>query len=120
MRRLHPDYLRAAWWGIRSVFLARLQLKKGRAPEQVRVPAVPPVPPQAERAVNAALHRTGSACLVKSVVRQRWYAAQGDPRDLVIGVTAPRSGFEAHAWLEGDDPASYAGFHELRRVPAPR
>ena len=102
------------------MFLARLQLKKGRPVEDVRVPPVPAVPPEAERGVNAALHRTGSACLVKSVVRQRWYAAHGEARDLVIGVTAPKNGFEAHAWLEGDDPASYAGFHELRRVPAPR
>ena len=118
MKRRDPAYLRAAWWGIRSVFLARRQLKAGAPPESVRVPAVPPVPPEAERAMHAALHRTGSACLVKSVVRQRWYDAHGEPRDLVIGVKSPRDGFEAHAWLEGDPPESYAGFHELRRVPA--
>ena len=119
MRRADPAYLRAAWWGVRAVFLARRQLKGGAPVEAVRVPGVPAVPAEAVRGVEAALHRTGSACLVKSVVRQRWHSAQGEPRDLVIGVTAPKDGFEAHAWLEGDDPATFAGFHELRRVPAP-
>jgi hypothetical protein len=47
-------------------------------------------------------------------VLQAWHAAQGRPRDLVIGVTAPSAGFQAHAWLDGENPGA---FEELLRRP---
>jgi hypothetical protein len=45
-------------------------------------------------------------------------AGAGAAADLVVGVTAPASGFRAHAWLDGDqvDPQ----FMELWRYPAGR
>jgi hypothetical protein len=48
-------------------------------------------------------------------VLQEWFAAQGSLRDIVIGVTAPNSDFQAHAWLEGDPPCHSEGFKELLR-----
>ena len=69
--------------------------------------------------MNAVLRRRGYTCLVSATVRQAWYAAQGDRRDLIIGITAPSEGFRAHAWLEGDAPnAGQEGFSELLRHPA--
>jgi hypothetical protein len=41
-------------------------------------------------------------CLESALVRQAWAAAQGEHRRLILGVTSPSDGFEAHAWLEGD------------------
>jgi hypothetical protein len=48
------------------------------------------------------------------LVLQRWLAAHGDQRDVIIGVLAPAEGFGAHAWLEGETPSS--PFQELTRV----
>jgi hypothetical protein len=67
----------------------------------------------------AVLRRGRYTCLVSATVRQAWYAAQGDRREVVIGVTAPREGFRAHAWLEGDAPCHEHSFEELLRRPAP-
>ena len=64
----------------------------------------------------AVLRLRRETCLTRSVVLQVWDAAQGLPRDLVIGVTAPGDGFRAHAWLDGE-PAY--GFSELSRRPPP-
>jgi hypothetical protein len=51
-------------------------------------------------------------------VLQRWYAAQGDRRDLIVGVTSPAEGFRAHAWIERDEADHGEGFVELfRRSP---
>ena len=49
-------------------------------------------------------------------MRQRWLAAAGVPAELVVGVTSPRDGFRAHAWLPGDRVPP--GFTELTRYPA--
>jgi hypothetical protein len=65
----------------------------------------------------AVLRRRGSPCLEASLVRQAWHAAQGSPRDLFIGVTAPGGGLEAHAWLEGDSSPETVQFRELLRQP---
>jgi hypothetical protein len=53
-------------------------------------------------------------------VRQAWKKSQGINRDLVIGVTTPSEGFEAHAWLEGDSELQSQGFQELTRLAARR
>ena len=47
--------------------------------------------------------------------RARAQLAAGGPRELVIGVTSPRNGFRAHAWLEGDPPCHSEGYDELLR-----
>ena len=117
MRRPDLPSLRAAWWTFRAARSARRQIAAGRF-DAVRLPPVPVLPPEAARGVAAVLRRRDDTCLVRATVRQRWWAAQGSPRDLVIGVTPPSSGFLAHAWLEGDPPCHDATFHELRRQPA--
>ena len=49
---------------------------------------------------------------------QRWEAAQGRPREIVIGVTGARTNFTAHAWLDGDPDNDDQSYHELMRLPA--
>jgi hypothetical protein len=71
------------------------------------------------RIVLAVLRRVGASCLERSLVLQYWYASHGICRSLVIGVTAPSSGFRAHAWLEGDcDPVQGTMVEILRRAPS--
>jgi hypothetical protein len=108
--------LRGAAWAARAALSAHRQLRSVEL-ARVRLPAVPVLPRGAGRGVHAVLRRTRPTCLERALVRQRWLAGQGDARDLVIGVrTGPP--FAAHAWLEGDPPASSAGYDELSRHPA--
>ena len=117
MRRSSPDCLRAAWWAQRAVGRARrsahqADLGAGRLPPPPRVAA------DAVRGVRAVLRRRSASCLVEALVLQRWYAAQGDRRDVIVGVTSPAEGFRAHAWIEGDPSDQGTGFGELfRRSP---
>jgi hypothetical protein len=114
MRR-PPDIatLRAALWTERALRRARARLRDGEL-RTVRLPE----PPRggAERGVHAVLRRREHSCLERSLIMQSWLAAQGDPRDVVIGTTGVAD-FAAHAWLEGD--ADAARYHELARLPAP-
>ena len=81
--------------------------------------ACPPrVPEQAEAGVASVLQIMNTTCLERATVRQAWLAAQGLPRDLIIGVTAPGAAFSAHGWLEGDPAFEHEGFDELLRRPA--
>jgi hypothetical protein len=113
--RLDPPTLRAAWWTARSLRRARRQLRH-RAFTEVSVPAPPSLPDRSERGVHAVLRRTSPTCLERALVLQRWLAAHGSSRDVVIGVTAPAGDFAAHAWLEGDDEARR--YTELTRLSA--
>lgn len=118
VRRSSPACLRAAWWTVRAVSRARRRLHETDFGTG-RLPAPPRVPAYAIRGVRVVLRWRSPGCLVEAVVLQRWYAAQGDRRDLVVGVTAPADGFRAHAWVDGDQSARSAGFVELfRRPPA--
>lgn len=126
-----PDWWLAAWhpatvvahvWAravIARVGRDRPLATDGTAPDvtALRLPAPPRLPEGAVRGVLSACHRTGATCLPRSLVRQRWELAQGRPRDLVIGVTAPSSGFRAHAWLAGDPEDAQDEFTELTRRP---
>jgi Transglutaminase-like superfamily len=56
---------------------------------------------------------------VRSIVMQAWLAAQGERRDLVVGVVRPGPELEAHAWLEGEEPHGEHRFQELIRRPGP-
>lgn len=116
--KLDPPVLRAAWWTLRALKVTRHRLRRGDV-EDVRVPAPPRVPPGAVRGVFAVLRRSKHTCLERSLLLQRWHSAQGFPRDVVVGVTAPHSGFSAHAWLEGDDE-DVSEFSELLRLPPAR
>ncbi|HWC25367.1 MAG TPA: lasso peptide biosynthesis B2 protein [Solirubrobacteraceae bacterium] len=116
MRR-PPDLatLRAAWWAQRALHRARRQLPR-RTLDDVALPRPPRLPPHAVRGVRALLRRRPHSCLEGALVAQRWLAACGDRRDVVIGVTAPGEDFGAHAWLDGDPVANAGTFRELRRV----
>jgi hypothetical protein len=82
----------------------------------IELPPPPRLPPAAVRGVEALLRRRPNTCLERALVRQRWLTAQGDPRTIVIGVTAPTKGFEAHAWLLDDEDPSAQAFYELTRL----
>ena len=106
--------LRAAWWAARALRVARRQLARDGLPG-LRVPPPPPLPESAGRGVAALLRRRKHTCLEEAVVLQRWLAAQGVRRDVVVGVRGPVD-FAAHAWLEGDLSPGRAGYRELTRV----
>jgi hypothetical protein len=105
--------LRAAWWTHRALRRARAGLRDG-ALRSVPLPA-PPRLGGHERGVRFVLRRGEPSCLERSLVLQRWLVAQGDPRDVVIGTTGA-TGFEAHAWLDGDE-SGVERFTEITRLP---
>lgn len=107
--------MRAAWWAHRALLDARRQLPR-RALDEVALAPPPRLPADAVRGVRALLGRRHHSCLEGALVLQRWLAAYGDPRDVVIGVVAPDEVFGAHAWIDGDPAAAAEPFLELRRV----
>jgi hypothetical protein len=109
----------AAWWALRASWRTRWRLRRGGLDAALYPSAPPDRPAEAERGVRAALRRRGDTCLVSSIVLQSWYAAHGDPRDLIVGVTEPGDAFKAHAWLDGDSPHGDGPFLELLRRPPP-
>jgi hypothetical protein len=115
MRR-PPDLasLRAALWATRELRRVRRDLVSLPL-DAVQVPEPPALPDRAARGVFAALRRVEPSCLERSLVLQRWMASHGDPRDVVVGVSAPGA-FRAHAWLAGEQPPAGAGFAELMRL----
>jgi hypothetical protein len=119
MRRYSVVNLRAAWWAWRAARRADRSLRDGGLDGALAVRPPPRLPAAAERGVRAALRRTEDTCLVESIVLQRWYAAHGEPRDLIVGVSDPTDEFRAHAWLDGEEPHADGPFHELLRRPAP-
>jgi hypothetical protein len=116
-RRFEVPTIRAAWWALRGARRARGTLDRDGLEAVHNLPPVPALPDSARRGVEAVLRRRHDTCLVRSIVLQAWDHAHGVPRDLIVGVTSPSAGFEAHAWLEGDPPPDEA-FRELLRRPA--
>ena len=107
--------LRAALWANFALQRLRRDLRRSHLAEvQVRPPRF--VSPEATRGVTGLLRRRKATCLERSLVLQRWYAAQGIPRTVIIGVRAPSEGFAAHAWLEGDPAETGQPFSELHRL----
>jgi hypothetical protein len=125
MWRLRPSVLRAAWWAWWALRAARAGLKV--AGVDVAVADPPKLPRSAGIGVQAVLRRTLPTCLESALVAQRWFAAHGDSRDVVIGVTTSgagasadaHDGFAAHAWLDGQDPNAASTYLEMYRIPAP-
>jgi hypothetical protein len=117
LRERLPAFLSGGWWAFRAWWRSRAQLRRGGL-AAVRLPAPPADRPGAQGGVHRVLGGVRASCLERSLVRQRWHAAHGRPRDVVIGVRGPASGFAAHAWLDGDraDPGE---FEELTRWPPP-
>lgn len=117
---LRPSVLRAAAWTFRALTVARRHLRVNGIDPMPVLPGPPGVGADAFRGVAAVLRRRDATCLERSLVLQRWLAAHGDRRELVIGVKGPRDEFGAHAWLEGEPPTDgISEFKELLRRPAP-
>lgn len=117
MGRYDRAPVRTALWTVRAI----LGVRKGvREPDfgASRLPRPPKVSQASTHGVTGVLRRWPQTCLVRSVVLQHWLAAQGDFRDLIIGVTAPDSNFAAHAWLDGETPSDRIEFVELLRYAA--
>jgi transglutaminase superfamily protein len=112
--------VRAAFWTLRALGRARRQLRR-EGMGRLDLPAPPALPESAVRGVLAALRRRPTSCLERALVLQRWYAAHGRPRDVVIGVAGSSKDFRAHAWLDGDRDSDepWQTYRELSRVPAP-
>ncbi len=118
LMRADVPSLRAAVWAFRSARRAAMGVREAQAGAP-SIPPPPPVGPRGEQAVRTVLELPRYSCLQRAVVRQAWDAAQGMPRELVIGVIPRGAAVGAHAWLEGDPPEEYEGFVELARWPSP-
>lgn len=113
-----PRTARAAAWAWRAGRSARRQLAATDGIDICLTPA-PRSPLGGAKAISAITRRTGATCLGRATVMQHWHAANGRYRDVVIGVSAPSTGFAAHAWLDGDphDPSRHT---EIARRPPPQ
>lgn len=103
---------RAFLWAVRSLRLTRRRLAGGIT--EVNLTCPPALDATARSAVSAALRWRHATCLESSLLRQRFDAAAGRERDVIVGVTGPATGFRAHAWLDGD-PQRADDFHEITR-----
>lgn len=93
----------AAWWAWQAASATRAQLAARTPLEDVAPPPPPALPGwSGTRAVIAVLRARRDSCLVRALVRQRWYGAHGERRAVVLGIDRRDRGVEAHAWLEGD------------------
>jgi hypothetical protein len=107
---------RAGLWTWRAVRSVRAQLRAG-AVRDVVVPAPPPVPERAGRAVRRVLLREHPSCFERSLVLQRWLAAHGVARDVIVGTEGgSRGNFTAHAWLEGESQPDGHRYTEMLRL----
>jgi hypothetical protein len=110
---------RAAWWTWRALRSARAQLRGGAVRDVVLLDP-PRVAGRATRAVKVVLKRQDPSCFERALVLQRWLAAHGIPKDLIVGTQgSASSGFKAHAWLEGESLPAGEQYAELLRLPPP-
>ena len=115
-RRPTVSELRAALWALRAIRRTRRQLRR-TGYEALNLPGVPSLPDDSTRGVHAILRRLSPTCLERAVVLQRWRAAHGDPREVVVGVSGTQETFRAHAWLEDESPTAEIGaFREIVRL----
>lgn len=77
----------------------------------------PPLHPSAGRGVFAVLRRAPHTCLERALVLQRWQAAHGKERDVIIAVRGSIDDFAAHAWLDGEPDVDVNAYEELLRLP---
>lgn len=106
----------AAGWALIARALARSVVRVEGVKKPVWLPPAPAVPADTLWAVVKVLAVTRANCLSRSLVLQRWHADHGHPVDVVIGVTAPSAGFEAHAWIDPPGEAGIESFSELYRL----
>jgi hypothetical protein len=117
-RLLAPSNARAAVWALVSLRRARRDLA-AHGLDGAHVAPPPRLPASARAGVMAVVRRRPSTCLERALVLQRWEAEHGVQSDVIIGVTGPRDGFAAHAWLEAMPDAPPGIFQEILRLPAP-
>jgi Transglutaminase-like superfamily len=107
-----------AWCTLRTWWRVHRRLARGPWSAAALPAAIAPTgtAPHSRRAARLVLACCRASCLETALVRQVHAAGAGVAIDVVVGVTAPATGFRAHAWLDGDrvDP----GFVELCRFPA--
>lgn len=114
--RLTPDELGGVVWAIRAVRSVRRQLRR-TGYVGIVLPALPRSPVAAERGVAIVLRRLPATCLERAMIAQRWRAAKGDRRAVVVGVHGSGDRFRAHAWLDGDEPPhEETPYRELLRI----
>lgn len=78
-------------------------------------PAPPNIRHDAILGVRVMLRVRRATCLERALILQRWFAAHGVRRVLLVGVRTEH-GFSAHAWLEGERAP---GFLEITRIEPP-
>lgn len=115
MRTPTPDDLRAGVWTLRCLFRCR-RLDEHDV-RTVAFPSSAHIGRRGGRAVARLLRDREDKCLSNALIAQAWRSDHGDPVDVVIGVTAPSSGFTAHAWLADAPVAAAAGHEEIHRIP---
>jgi hypothetical protein len=112
---LSPSFVVGASWACVAVLFVRHGLRARAL--AAWAPPPPLTGPGAARGVQAVIHRLEPTCLERALVLQRWLAASGDRRDVVIGVRRDvPDGFAAHAWLVGEALGA-DGYVELERLP---
>lgn len=118
LRRADLDTVRVARWSLLAHRSGREQLRADDGLRTLQLSAPPFLRAGDRAAVQLVLRARNATCLEKAVVLQRFDAAAGRPRTLVVGVTSPRTGFRAHAWLDGD-PQTDPDLQEILRHEAP-
>ncbi len=114
MRLPGASNVRAGVWTVRC--LIRCRHLDEHDVDTVPLPSSVGIPAGGAPAVARLLQNRRDKCLSNALVAQAWRADHGDPVDVVIGVTAPSSGFSAHAWL-ADAPEGVIGNHkEIHRI----
>ncbi|HEY6472107.1 MAG TPA: lasso peptide biosynthesis protein [Acidimicrobiales bacterium] len=111
-----PDDLRAGVWTLRC--MARCRHLDEHDVRTVPFPSSARIGPRGGRVVLRLLRDREDKCLSNALIAQAWRSDHGDLVDVVIGVTAPSSGFTAHAWLADAPEAAKAGHQEIHRIPA--
>lgn len=117
--RVDRNTLRAALWAQVALLRTRRRLRRGGIEGVVVHPPPAALPASAGRGVYALLRRRPHTCLERALVLQAWESAQGNVREVVIGVDPRGTEFTAHAWLVGESDGENARFWELMRLPAP-
>lgn len=114
--RWHPKTIRAAWWALWSLRIAKRQLQRDGLSHRAGPP--PPLPWGSRTGVEGVLRRSDPTCLERTVVWQAWLSAHGIARDVVVGVRSDVSEVKAHAWIDGmTNPSEFAGYSVIHRIP---
>lgn len=105
VRRRDVVTIRSGLWALRASYVVHRRLARDGM-GRVRLPDPPRLRSDTGRSslrvIEAVCDKQALTCLESALVRQAWLAAQGQRYEIVLGVTAPSTGFHAHAWLESD------------------